>query len=250
MRDGTVPVNTLLLKEIIKKDNTKHEDIRKKAGWSSTINLRRALAGKPITKQIFQELAEALQVVPVRLLLADSGATYEDVLRGRGETSTLLTAKEGSAPETHQAKRTTVQKIHGPEMLRYNAVKQIVEDLLALDVWSSPDRLAGSANQTAEQQRNAVLKWHVEICDHYVAVGNMLAANEHLIDADLKDRVMSAFLVCHEHRERLLAAANSDSDLSGRESTDLFFTDIKLKSQALYAAYEGFKSQLARLVGR
>jgi hypothetical protein len=84
-RQGTEPVNVPLLKKIIRLDNVTHERVRERAGWGSTINLRRALDGNPVTKRIFEELAGALSVNPAHLLLAGSGATYEDVLRGRGE---------------------------------------------------------------------------------------------------------------------------------------------------------------------
>src|SRR5262245_19990594 len=82
-RKGTEPVNVGLLEEIIRLGSLTHEEIRKRAGWASTINLRRALAGKPLTRQIFRELAEARRFNPIRLLLADSGTSYSDFLHGR-----------------------------------------------------------------------------------------------------------------------------------------------------------------------
>jgi hypothetical protein len=81
----TQRVNVTLLEEIIMRDNRTDEEIRKEAGWPTTINLRRARKGRPILKRIFEELAGALCVNPIRLLLHDSDATYTDVLRGRGD---------------------------------------------------------------------------------------------------------------------------------------------------------------------
>jgi hypothetical protein len=85
MRKGTVRVNVSLLKEIIRFDNLTDEEIRELAGWGTPINLRRAREGRPILKRIFGELAGALSVKPISLLFAGSGASYSDVLRGRGE---------------------------------------------------------------------------------------------------------------------------------------------------------------------
>ena len=78
-------MNVPLLEEITRRDNLTDEEIRKKAGWPTTINLRRAREGRPILKRIFGELAGALSVKPISLLFAGSGASYSDVLRGRGE---------------------------------------------------------------------------------------------------------------------------------------------------------------------
>ena len=100
-RKGTEPVNVPLLEDIIKLDNVTHERVRERAGWGSTINLRRALDGRPLTKGIFRELAQALSVNPVRLLLAGSKATYADVLRGRGEPPSDSTVYRGQA-ELHE----------------------------------------------------------------------------------------------------------------------------------------------------
>jgi hypothetical protein len=90
-RKGTVLVNVRLLKEIIKSELITHAEVAERAGWFDklgervTANLRRALKGKPLTLKILRELAKALDVKPIRLLLADSKATYDDVVRCRCE---------------------------------------------------------------------------------------------------------------------------------------------------------------------